>query len=490
VPPLERGVWAVNGRLEEFKRSLSNIDMTEGTPWKKLLLFTVPLLIGNVFQQMYSTADMIILGQFVGDNAISAVGVSMPIFFLIMVLMMGIAMGAGVIVSQYFGAKKREELSYTVGAALTATTILGLIIMIFAPLGTRPLLVLMNTPYAILDDAVLYMNVMLWGILGMAYFNIMSGILRGLGDTFSPLLYLAIASMLNIVLNLILIPGLGLGVWGAAIGTVFAQGLTSLLCLRRLMKMRDVFDMGWKYMRPNKLYIGKVLRIGIPSGASQAIFAIAMMIIQPLANGLDMLFPGFLAVNMVVMRIDGFVMMPNFSFGNAMTVFAGQNMGAGKIDRMRKGMIQCIIMAVGTSVVMVSIILAFGHHIAGFFTDTQAVIDMSMQMLRILAIGYVIFAVNMVIWGIIRGAGDAITPLWGSIINTVGVRLPTAYLFVHLMGTPDALFYSLLAGWTSNALIGVVAYRVGKWRKMGLVKHQAKEEGQKEESEELHEKKE
>jgi len=445
--------------------------MTEGTPWKKLLLFTVPLLIGNVFQQLYSTADMIILGQFVGDNAIAAVGSSMPIFFLIMVLMMGIAMGAGVMVSQYFGAKKREELSYTVGASITVTTILGLAIMIFAPFGTRPLLIAMNTPTAILDDSVLYMNVLLWGILGMAYFNILSGILRGLGDTFSPLLYLAIVSILNVFLNLLLIPGLGLGVWGAAIGTVFAQGLTSLLCLRRLLKMRDVFDMGWKYMRPNKLYITKVLKIGVPSGASQAIFAVAMMIIQPLANEMDNAFPGFLATNMVVMRIDGFVMMPNFSFGNAMTVFAGQNMGAGKIDRMRKGMIQCIAMAVGTSIILVAIMLIFGRYLAGFFTDTQAVIDMSIRMLRILAIGYVIFAANMVVWGIIRGAGDAWTPLWGSLINTVAVRLPTAYLFVHFMGVPDALFYSLLAGWISNAVIGVIAYRLGKWRKMGFVKH-------------------
>ena len=452
-----------------FKRMLSGIDMTEGTPWKKLLLFTVPLLIGNLFQQMYSTADMIILGRFVGDNALAAVGSSIPVFFLIMVIMMGISMGVGVMVAQYFGAKKREELSRTVGAAITITIILGVIMMASGPFVTRPLLLLLRTPEYIIDDSVLYMNVMMMGILGLAFFNIFSGILRGLGDAFSPLVYLAIASVLNIILNLILIPGLGLGVWGAAIGTVFAQGLTSILCLRKLIQMNDVFDMGVKYLRPKKDYVTQVLKLGVPTAASQAIFAVAMMMIQPLANDMDYLFPGFLAANIVVMRLDGFVMMPNFSFGNAMTVYAGQNIGAGRVDRLAKGVRQCSFMAFGTASVMIAIILIFGRYIAGAFTPTPEVIDIAMRGLRILAVGYIIFAVNTVLWGVIRGAGDAITPMWGAIINTAVVRVPTAYLFVHFMGRPEALFYSLLVAWVTNAMLGALAYRFGKWRTKGIV---------------------
>ena len=459
-------------KFQRFKAMLSNIDMTEGTPWKKLLLFTVPLLIGNVFQQMYSTADAIILGRVVGDYALAAVGSSLPIFFLIMVLMMGIAMGAGVMVSQYFGAKKREELSYTIGAALTLTTILGVTIMVFAPLATRPLLLLLDTPLEILEDSILYMNILLWGVLGMAYFNILSGILRGLGDAFSPLLYLAFTCILNVFLNLLFIPVLGWGLWGAAIGTVIAQSLTSLLCLRRLMKMRDVFDMGLRHMRPNKIYISQVLKLGVPTGASQAVFAMAMMVVQPLVNYFG---PMFLAVNIIVMRIDGFVMMPNFSFGNAMTVYAGQNMGAGKLDRLTKGLKQCSFMAVGTSALLVSVLLLFGRHIAGAFTDTAEVVEMSIRMIRILAVGYVIFSINVVLWGVIRGAGDALTPMWMSFINTIVIRVPTAYLFVHLLGRPEALFYSLLVGWICITILGVIAYKIGRWRKMGLVQHQSSE---------------
>jgi len=459
------------GYLQRFKHLLSNLDMTQGKPWKKLLLFTVPLLIGNMFQQMFSTADAIILGRFVGDGALSAVGASMPMFFLLMVIMMGISMGVGVMVAQYFGAKKREELSHTVGVSLTITTIIGVLMMAVGPFVTRPLLVLLDTPPEILDDSVMYMTVLMLGILGMAYFNILSGILRGLGDTFSPLLYLAVVSVLNIGLNLLLIGLLGWGVWGAAFGTVIAQGLTSVLCLRRLMKMRDVFDMGVKYLRPRKRYVKQVLKLGVPTAASQAIFAIAMMVIQPLANGMEIYFPGFLAANIIVMRIDGFVMMPNFSFGNAITVYVGQNIGAGKLERIGKGVKQGAAMAFGTAVVLVTIMLVFGHHIAGAFTDTPQVIEMSMRFLRILALGYVVFGVNMVLWGAIRGAGDAITPMIGAIVNTVVIRVPTAYLFVYFMGVPEALFFSLLAGWISNALLGALAYRFGGWRSKGIIKN-------------------
>ncbi|MCL2171291.1 MAG: MATE family efflux transporter [Defluviitaleaceae bacterium] len=444
-----------------------NIDMTEGAPWRKLLLFTVPLLIGNVFQQFYGIADAIILGQFVGDGALAAVGASMPIFFLIMVLMMGISVGAGIMVSQYFGARRRDDLSYTIGNCITMITILGAFMMIFGPLATRPLLTLLNTPAEILDDSIMYMNILLWGVLGMGYFNILSGILRGLGDAFSPLVYLAITCVLNVALNLLFIAGFGWGVASVAAGTVLAQGFSSILCLRRLLKMRETFDMGMRYMRPLRQYSGQALKLGIPTGASQAIIAVAAMVVQPLVNSFG---AGFIAANVIVMRLDGFVMMPNFSFGNAMTVFAGQNIGAGKPERVSVGTKQCAIMAAVTAIILVGIILIFGRPIAGLFTNTGDVIDTSQRMLRILAPGYVAFSIAMVYMGAVRGAGDAISPFWASIVNTIVIRVPSAYLFVHLMGRPEALMYSLLAAWTVNMILSITVYRIGKWRKSGIVK--------------------
>ena len=432
-----------------------------------MLIFAIPLLIGNMFQQVYSIADAIFLGRFVGDNALAAVGSSTSVIFLIQVVLMGIGIGASVMVSQYLGAKSREDISYTVGTSITIMTIMSLIMMIFAPLGTRPLLILLSTPAEILDDSVTYMNVLIWGILGVCYFNILSAIIRGLGDSITPLYYLIFACLLNIALNFFFIVYLGLGVFGAAIGTVIAQALSSILCFRRLMQMRDIFDMSWYYIKPKKEYVNQMLRLGLPTGASQAAFAIAMMIIQPLVNGFGAM---FIATNLIVMRIDGFIMMPIFSFGNAITVFTGQNVGAGKLDRVTLGLKQCCYISAATATVILSLVLLFGQHIAGAFTQTQEVIVLSMRMLRILAAGYIALSVCMVLWGVIRGAGDAISPLWGTVALVVFIRLPSAFLLVHLMGKPEALMISNLANWLANLAIAAYVYRKGLWREKSLVR--------------------
>jgi len=448
------------------KKIFSTVDMTEGKPWKKLLIFAIPLLIGNIFQQMYSIADAIFLGRFVGDNALAAVGSSTSMLFLIQVLLMGVGIGGSIMVSQYLGAKSREDISYSVGTCITITTIVSLAVTILAPLGTRPLLILMSTPAEILDDSVMYMNILLWGILGVGYFNILSSIIRGLGDSISPLYYLIVACLLNIALNFFLIVYLGLGVFGAAIGTVIAQALSSILCFRRLLRMRDVFDMSRHYIKPKKKYVYQMLKLGIPTGASQAAFAIAMMIIQPLVNGFG---SQFIATNLIVMRIDGFIMMPIFSFGNAITVFTGQNVGAGKMSRVSQGLKQCCFISAMTAVVILSLVLLLGHHIAGAFTETDVVIELSIRMLRILAAGYIALSVSMVLWGAIRGAGDAMSPLWGIVALVMFVRLPSAFLLVHLMGRPEALMISNLASWLSNLVIAAYIFHKGRWREMSLV---------------------
>jgi len=457
----------ITAKVLELKQRITSIDMTTGKPWKKLLLFTLPLLIGNVFQQLFSTVDAIMLGYFVGDHALAAVGSTMSIFFLVMVLMMGISMGAGVMAAQYFGAKRRDDLSHTVGTCITLTAILGIIIMIAGPLLVRPLLTFLNTPPEILDYAVTYISVILIGVLGMSYFNMLSGMLRGVGDALSPLLILIFASILNILLNFLLIGVLGWGMFGAAFGTVITQVISALLCLWRLMRMTDTFDMGLKFLIPKKEYVRQVMKLGLPTGASQAVFAVAMMVVQPLANSFGYM---FLAANIITMKVDGFVMMPIFSFGNAMTVFAGQNMGANKVERVAQGTKECILMAVGVAFVMILGILVFGRQIAGMFTQTEEVLTMSLRFIRILAFGYLAFSVSMVLWGTIRGSGDAITPMYASLLNTIIIRVPLAYLLVHIMDDPVALIYSLLISWTTITILSGVSYRIGRWRTTGLVK--------------------
>ena len=455
--------------MQRFKSLFTAIDMSEGTPWRKIALFAIPLLIGNLFQQMYSTVDAIMLGRFIGDHALAAVGASMPVFFLIFVLILGLAMGAGIMVSQYFGAKKREELSYTIGNGITLITIISLILMITGPFLTRPLLTLLGTPAEIMDDSVLYMNILLLGVLPIAFYNILSGILRSLGDSFSPLIFLIIACILNIIFNFFLIPPFGVA--GAAAGTVLAQAISSVLCFKRISNMRNVFDLGKSYLVLKKEYVSQILKLGVPSGASHVVIALSFMFVQPLVNSFGSM---IIATNMILMRIDSLVMMPIFSFGGAMSVFAGQNVGAGKMDRVSKGTKQGALMAVGTTLVLVMVIVFLGRFIAGVFTQTQEIIDLTAIWLRLLAIGFIPFSLSNVLWGTIRGAGDAISPLWGAAINSVFIRLPAAFILVEIIGEPVALIYSTLLAWTGTTLISIIVYKMGRWRTKGIIRYSPK----------------
>ncbi|NMB20865.1 MAG: MATE family efflux transporter, partial [Firmicutes bacterium] len=309
-------------------------DMTEGTPWKGIVQFTIPLLLGNIAQQFYNTADSIIVGRYIGDNALAAVGSAGPILNLLLVLFVGIAVGAGIMVSQYFGAKDREQLSKTIGTCIVLTAFTSIIIMVVGPLVSRPLLEMLNTPASIIDWCTNYLNIFFWGSAGFSYYNILAGILRGLGDSVSALIYLLIATALNVILDILFVAVFDMGVPGVALATVIAQAISAVFCLLRLLKMREVFDLNWSMLKINRELSLKIIKLGLPSGFTQAIFSMAMIVVQSLTNSFGEL---VIAANVIIMRVDGFAMMPNFSFGNAMTTFTGQNVGANRIDRVQEG---------------------------------------------------------------------------------------------------------------------------------------------------------
>ena len=458
--------------LSRIKKLFQATDMTVGEPWKQIVMFTLPMLIGNIAQQLYSTVDSIVVGKYVGDNALSAVGSSAPILNLLLVLFVGISMGAGILVAQYFGAKQREELSYTVGNCITLTAIASAIIMVLAVFVTRPLLVLLKTPESILDWCHGYLLILLVGCVGSAYYNILGGILRGLGDAFSSLIYLLVATIINIALDLLFVAQFNMGVAGVAWATIIAQAVSALLCYRRLTKMMEHFDMGIKYMKLNKKFSMGVIKLGVPSGLTQAIMSLAMITVQSLTNSFGEM---FIAANVIVMRVDGFAMLPNFSFGTAMTTYAGQNVGAGKKDRVIKGAKQGTLVAVLTSTVMTGLILLFGKQLMGIFTDTKELVELSRNMMGIIAAGYVAMAVTQSLSGVMRGAGDTLTPMWISLFTTVGVRVPLAYLLVNLSKTPELplgdqkfVFVSLLCSWLLGALVTTIFYLKGKWKKIAF----------------------
>ncbi|WP_246597519.1 MATE family efflux transporter [Faecalicatena faecalis] len=455
-----------------MKKLFAPVDMTEGSPGKRIVAFTIPMLIGNIAQQLYNTVDSIIVGRFVGDNALAAVGSAGPILNLLLVLFVGISVGVGIMVSQYFGAKQREELSKTIGCCITLTIITTILVMAITPFVTMPLLRLLNTPDTIIGWCNSYLMILFMGIIGCAFYNILGGILRGHGDSVSALLYLLVATVINIVLDYIFVAKFGLGVAGVALATVIAQMVSAVLSFLKLCRMKDVFDMRKKYLVPEKKYMWDLIRLGLPSGVTQAIFSLSMIVVQSLTNSFGEM---FIAANVIVMRVDGFAMMPAFSFGTAMTTYAGQNVGARKMDRVIKGAKQGTGIAVATSTVITILILLFGKYLMAIFTSTPELVDLSFTMMKILAVGYIAMEVTQCLSGVMRGAGDTVTPMWISMVTTVVIRVPLAYGLAYLTRSPKnpngnsaCIFISLLISWVLGAGITFLCYRAGRWKKKAL----------------------
>lgn len=458
--------------MEKLKRIFAAVDMTEGRPWEKILIFTLPMLLGNIAQQLYNTVDSVVVGNYVGDNALAAVGSAGPILNLLLVLFVGISVGAGIIVSQYFGAKEREKLSITIGNCITLTAIATIFVMVVASLVARPLLELLDTPESIIDWCQSYLLILFIGSAGLAFYNILSGILRGLGDSMAALAYLLVSTVVNIVLDVLFVAKLNMGVSGVALATVIAQLISAVLCFLRLRRMVELFDMKPSYLKLQKYHALKVIQLGLPSGITQAIFSMAMIVVQSLTNSFGEM---FIAANVIIMRVDGFAMMPNFSFGTAMTTYAGQNVGARRYDRVGKGAKQGTLIAMGVSAVLTSLILIFGKALMGIFTKTPELVDLSRDMMGILAVGYVAMAVTQSLSGVMRGAGDTVTPMWISIATTIFIRVPVAYGIAFLTrsaqfpgGRQECIFISLLSSWVAGALITFFFYKRGKWKEKAV----------------------
>jgi len=447
-------------------------DMTLGSPWKRIAEFALPMLLGNLAQQLYNTADSIIVGIYVGDNALAAVGSAMPILNLLLALFVGISTGAGIVISQHFGARDREGLSTAIGNCISLTAIATLMIMVVGPFITRPFLELLGTPDSIIDWCTDYLNIYFYGIIGFFFYNMLSGILRGLGDSFTALMFLLVSAALNVVLDVLFVAQCHMGVPGVSLATVIAQAISAVLCYLKLMHMSSLFDLNFKTLRLIPSMALRILRIGIPSGITQAIMATAGMVVQSLTNSMG---ETVIACNVIIMRVDGFAMLPNMTFGQAMSVYTGQNVGAGKLDRVHKGVKQGSIMALTVSAVITAVLLLFGRYLFDIFTDTQELIELAVRMMRVLAVGYICISVTQVLGGVMRGAGDTVTPMWISIVSTIFLRIPTAYLMAALTkneaypnGQPISIFTSLLVSWTLGMVISIIVFRTGKWKKKML----------------------
>ena len=430
-------------------------DMTQGTPWRSIARFAFPMLVGNFAQQLYNTVDAVVVGRSRwGYTALASVGNALPVLNLLLALFVGIATGAGILVEQFFGAKDRTSLEKTIGNCIFISFAASVVIMVAGPLLTTPMLRAMNTLPEMFDACRDYLNIFFIGILGFMFYNIFAGILRGLGDSFSALLFLIICAGLNVAGDLLLVDKMGVA--GVALATVIAQLISAVLCLIKLMGMTDVFTLRKEYIRPDTEYLRSIIRLGVPSGITQAIMSASMLIVQALVNSF------------------GDAMLPNFSFGQAMGTYAGQNVGAGRLDRLKPGTRQGTAMTVLTALILVPVIIWLGPSLMDLFAPGNTeLINLAMGMLRILAVGYIAVGVTQSLQGVIRGAGDTTSPMWITIFTTVFMRIPLAYGLVALtrkMGAPlltqeKMIFVSLLSIWIMGALITTAVYFKGNWRK-------------------------
>ncbi|MBR0462846.1 MAG: MATE family efflux transporter [Clostridia bacterium] len=464
------------GVLARIKGLFGAQDMTVGKPMTNILRFAIPLLIGNLAQQLYSTVDSIIVGNYVGTEALSAIGVSNPIVNLLLVLFMAISTGASILVAQYFGAKDKDGLGKSIGTSVTLIFAASVVITVAGVILAGPLLRLINTPDVYFDWAKDYLTIIFWGIIGGGFYNIISGILRGLGDSFYPLVFLVIAALLNTVLDIVFVRDFGWEVAGAAWATIIAQGVSAVLCIIRLLNMKDIVVINKQTLTPDWPMGGRLLKLGLPAGLTQAIFSLAMVFVQSLTNQMGTLIP---ALSVAVMRVDGFAMLPNFTFGLAISTYIGQNIGANKRERIVPGEKAALKASLITSLALVILLIFFGRNLINLFITNPEhayVVDLGGRMLRILAFGYVAMAVYQLYGGILRGAGDTMTSMYISVFTTVVVRVPLAYGIAYLTrseewphGHPDALYISLLVAWTLGAILTYIWYRMGRWKKIQIV---------------------
>ncbi len=475
--------------FEKTKALFGAQDMTVGSPTKAIAKFAIPLLIGNLAQQLYSTVDSVVVGKYCtiarngynGVDALSAVGVSGPIVNLLLVLFIAVSTGAGILVAQYFGAKDKERLSVTIGSSISLIVVTGAVVSVIGYFLSEPMLVLINTPEKYLDLATAYLKILFIGMTAMSFYNIMSGILRGMGDSFYPLVFLLISAGLNIVLDIAFVKYCGWGVQGVAWATLIAQVVSAVLCLIRLTRMGDMITLNAKMLKPDMLTIGKTLKLGLPSGITQAIFSLAMVMVQSLTNQMGDFVP---AVNVAIMRVDGFAVLPAFTFGLAISTYIGQNLGAKKVERLKPGENAALKLCLSTSGVIVTLLLIFGKQFIAFFINQDAtdpviyeqVVYLGGRGLRILSVGYLMMGLMQIYGGILRAAGDTMSTMIISLITTVIVRVPLVYAMAYFTrseewphGHPDALFISLLIAWILNAALTFGRYKQGKWRNIDLI---------------------
>lgn len=440
-------------------------DMTSGNPYRLILLFTAPLLLGNVFQQFYNMVDSMVVGNFIGEQALAAVGTGFPIIFMLSSLFMGLSVGATIMISQYYGAKDMENVRGTVNTIYTATMVGIIPLTVIGILSSEPLLRLMNVPDdGTLEMAKIYMLVIFIGMIGNLGFNINAGILQGFGDSRTSLLFLAVAAIINIVLDLVF-TFCGMGVFGVALATIIAQVASWLFGVYFINKHYTFLHISLFKFQFNRSLFNKAIRLGVPSGIQQALFSVGIMAMQALVNSYGSSFiAGFNGSN----KIDTFVFLPIQSISSAVTTYVGQNVGAARLDRVKRGTKAGLVLGVCGSLLISGLVYPLSALLMRMFSQSPDVISAGVSYLHSLLPFYFLCAVLFILSAVLRGAGSMVVPMAASIISLWIARIPIAYWIAGQFGK-DFIYYSYPVSWALGVAIVLIYYLQGGWKKKSII---------------------
>ena len=450
------------GSHNQKPKGRSNIDMTVGNPSKQILLFCIPLLLGNILQQLYSTVDSMILGRFVSSEALAAVGTSTPIINLMLAFFMGLSAGSSILISQAYGAKNFDRLDKIIHTILSLTLAVSVVLAVVGTVLTPWILRVLGTPPEVFDMAQTYMIITFVGIITMMMYNLINAILHGTGDSRSPFVILLVSSIIHIILDLVFVLGFNWGVASVAWATVFSQALSVVFGLWRINNSPEkAFHVRWKSMGFDLAIIKSILKLGVPSGTQTALQSVGNIMVQSVINGFGYV---IMAANMAVIRVDSICTMPIMTFGTAITVFVGQNMGANRSDRIKAGLHATLKMSVGFSVFIGLVLFLWGKYPLMLFTAEEAVISAGMDKFHIVAPFYFCMAIFGVYSGVIRGQGYAVAPMIIGITTMFIGRVPVAYYLSQVIGA-NGIHWSLSVQWGLEAIIIMLYYYYGGWQK-------------------------
>ncbi len=445
--------------------SASNQDMTTGSIMKKMMIFAVPVLLSSVFSQLYNVVDSIVVGRFVSAHALGAVGSCGNIMMVFYALMMGMNVGAGVVVSQYFGAKDYKELNKVVVTLIMVATIITLVMVALGlPLGPA-ILRLLNTPEELMAYAVTYLRISFIGLLGQFYFYVGSFVLRGMGDSKWPAMMVILSSVINIILDVLFVVAFHWDVAGVAWATAIAQAISAAVVLVRLAR-HEFLDFSLKNWKVDTTKIKPILSIGLPSSVQQLALSAGNLIIQRFANGFG---ADLVSAMTIVTKLDMFAMMPINSLSQTLTTFVGQNVGAGKDDRVKQGVRMMTITILALSVFLAVVIAIFGKPLMHIFTTDENVTAIGVTCLYIMVFSYWGTALQQTYSGLLRGAGDAMIPA-AIMIGAVLLRIPGTYLLAVRTGDYRGIFYCMCAAAILGGLVLLFYYRSGAWKNRNAVK--------------------